>query len=165
MSSIGHDNVLFFDLNNPGIVNFVPDVIIFADTLEHLMNLEIALSSLKSLMNEAVELVITVPNATMFERMIGNFKGSIHEHPDHKVSFTYTALKQLLKFNELDVIQVLLSDKLHTNQEIQKPNDFTLKDFVLSPIRIAKNLTRNILVNFFPLFSECLIVVCKVKKI
>ena len=162
--SIGYSNLKFFDLNNPGEVDFVPEVIIFADTLEHLMNLESAITSLKSLMNNDVELIITVPNATMFERFIGNFRGYIHEHPDHKVSFTYTALKQLLEYNNLSVKNIFLSDQLHVDDNIQKLEQSLVKSILLSPLRLSKSILRKTLVKFFPLFSECIIAVCKIKQ-
>jgi len=117
LNNKGYKNIAFFDLNKASKIEFSPDVIIFADTLEHLMNLETALISLKGLMNERTELIITVPNATMFERVIGNFRGYIHEHEDHKVSFTYTALKQLLLFNQLTVSDIFLSDQLNIDKD------------------------------------------------
>jgi hypothetical protein len=166
LHDMGYKNVSFFDLNKPGKVDFKPDVIVFADTLEHLMNLETVLTSLKGLMNEKVELIITVPNATMFERVIGNFRGYIHEHDDHKVSFTYTALKQLLLFNQLDVSDIFLSDQLNIDREVDEDlKESLLKTSFLLPFRAAKFIIRKGLVSFFPLFSECLIIVCKIKKL
>jgi len=165
LHSVGYKNVSFFDLNKPGKVDFDAEIIIFADTLEHLMNLETALTSLKGLMNEKVELIITVPNATMFERVIGNFRGYIHEHEDHKVSFTYTALNQLLLFNQLDVSDIFLSDQLNIDREVDEDlKESLLKTSFLLPFRTAKFIIRKGLIFFFPLFSECLIIVCKIKK-
>lgn len=161
--SKGYSNLKFFDLNEPGEIDFIPEIIIFADTLEHLMNLESALSTIKDLMNKNVELIITVPNATMFERFIGNFRGYIHEHPDHKVSFTYTSLKQLMQYNNLIVKNIFLSDQLHIDHNRQKIEESVVKSILLSPIRLSKSILRKILVKFFPLFSECLICVCKIK--
>lgn len=165
LHSMGYKNVSFFDLNKPGRVDFKPEVIVFADTLEHLMNLETALTSLIGLMNEKVELIITVPNATMFERVIGNFRGYIHEHDDHKVSFTYTALKQLLLFNQLAVSDIFLSDQLNIDRDVGEDlQESLLKTSFLLPFRMAKFIIRKSLIFFFPLFSECLIMVCRIKK-
>lgn len=164
LNNKGYKNISFFDLNQAGEIEFSPDVIIFGETLEHLMNLEIALTSLKGLMNQRTELIITVPNATMFERVIGNFRGYIHEHEDHKVSFTYKALKQLLLFNQLTVAGIFLSDQLNIGKDVdEKFKETLLKAVFLWPLRIAKYVIRKSLVFFFPLFSECLIVVCKIK--
>jgi len=166
LHSMGYKNVSFFNLNKPGRVDFEPEVIIFADTLEHLMNLETALTSLKGLMSEKVELIITVPNATMFERVVGNFRGYIHEHEDHKVSFTYTALKQLLLFNRLTISDIFLSDQLNIDRDVDEDlKESLLKTSILFPFRVTKSIIRKCLVFFFPLFSECLIIVCKIKKL
>lgn len=162
LHGLGHKNVSFFDLNHPGKVDFKPDVIVFADTLEHLMNLETALTSLKGLMTESVELIITVPNATMFERVLGNFRGKIHEHPDHKVAFTYTALKQLLGYNGFRVTGIFLSDQLHIDGNVEGFEKKSAKDWILIPFKLIKAMIRRILVKLFPLFSECLIAVCKI---
>jgi len=165
LNNKGYKNIAFFDLNKAIKIEFSPDVIIFADTLEHLMNLETALTSLKGLMNERTELIITVPNATMFERVIGNFRGYIHEHEDHKVSFTYTALKQLLLFNQLTVSDIFLSDQLNIDKDGgEDSKESLLKISFLLPFRAAKFIIRKGLVFFFPLFSECLIMVCRIKK-
>jgi hypothetical protein len=165
LNNKGYKNIVFFDLNKASKIDFSPDVIIFADTLEHLMNLETALTSLKGLMNERTELIITVPNATMFERVLGNFRGYIHEHDDHKVSFTYTALKQLLLFNQLDVSDIFLSDQLNIDKDGgEDSKESLLKTSFLLPFRTAKFIIRKGLIFFFPLFSECLIIVCKIKK-
>ena len=165
LHSIGHKNVSFFDLNQPGEINFHPEIIVFADTLEHLTNLENAINILKRSMNEKTELIITVPNATMFERIIGNFRGYIHEHGDHKVSFTYTALKQLVLFNNLDISNILFSDQLNLHKDnSERVKESILKTTVKLPLRVLKLLIRKSLVFFFPLFSECLVIVCKLKK-
>jgi hypothetical protein len=120
LHEMGYKNISFFDLNHPQKIDFKPDVIVFADTLEHLMNLETALNSLKQLMHDKTELIITVPNATMFSRMLGNFLGKIKEHPDHKVSFTYSALRQLVTFNSLRVNDIFLAGELNINHTYDK---------------------------------------------
>lgn len=157
----GYKNISFFDLNSPGKVNFEPDIIVFADTLEHLMNLEIALTSMKNLMNAKTELIITVPNATMFPRVVGNFKGFIQENEDHKVSFTYSALKQLLMFNQLKVNNIILARELHID------NPFYLlhpKTYYSKIKRMVYNFLYKGIVFFFPLFSECLIITSSLDK-
>jgi hypothetical protein len=156
LHGMGYKNVSFFDLNKPGRVDFDPEVIVFADTLEHLMNLEVALSSLKKLMNERTELIITVPNATMLSRVIGNFIGIIKEHEDHKVSFTYGALKQLLIFNKLTVNGVFLSGEIN----IQRLYPKRTEKISYRIMRGVFNIIYKPLINIFPLFSECLIMTC-----
>ena len=158
LHNMGFKDVVFFDLNQPGDVNFEPEVIVFADTLEHLMNLETALSSLKQLMNEETELIITVPNATMFFRIKGNFLGKIEEHKDHKVSFTYSSLKQLLNFNGLRVDNIFLAGELNID------NSHSFKQKKAFPYKLLKNfylVIYKLFSNTFPLFSECLIMTCR----
>jgi len=151
---MGYKNIDFFDLNKPQKIDFKPEVIVFADTLEHLMNLEVAISSLKKLMTNKTELIITVPNATMFSIFIGNFMGKIKEHEDHKVSFTYSSLKQLLMFNELTVNKILLAGELNID------NSFRNESFPRKVLRAIYNTVYKGVCFFFPLFSESLIITC-----
>ena len=156
LHEMGYKNISFFDLNKPEKIDFKPEVIVFADTLEHLMNLEIVLSSLKQLMDDKTVLIITVPNATMFSRVIGNFLGVIKEHPDHKVSFTYSALKQLLIFNQLTVENIFLAGELNINHTYDKRTE----SFSYKLTKGIYNFIYKPLINIFPLFSECLIITC-----
>lgn len=164
----GYKNIYFFDLNQPKDIDFKPDIIVFADTLEHLMNLEIALTSLKRLMTSDTELIITVPNATMLLRFLGNFKGVIDEHLDHKVSFTHSSLVQLVNFNGLRAEEVLLAAELNINDShyISKDEDNQIKkeSFIFRLKRKVYYLFYYKLVKFFPLFSECMIITCKLDK-
>lgn len=158
----GYKNIRFFDLNKNNKIDFKPDVIIFGETLEHLMNLEIALSNIKKVMTKNSKLIITVPNATGFLRFLGNLLGKVKEHPDHKVSFTQGSLNSLLKYNNFLVEKILVSDNLNLNKKC-----FQRK-------RIKRNISKKIILFFyrnirrmvvyiFPLFSECLIFVIKKK--
>lgn len=160
LHEMGYKNIYFFDLNHPKKIDFKPDVIVFADTLEHLMNLEIALNSLKQLMHDNTELIITVPNATMFSRMLGNFLGKIKEHPDHKVSFTYAALQQLLVFNQLKINEILLAGELNINHSYDKRTE----SLSYKSMKGIYNLIYKPLINIFPLFSECLIFSCSLNR-
>ncbi len=160
LHSIGYKNISFFDLNKPEEIDFKPEVIVFADTLEHLMNLETALTSLKQLMDDKTVLIITVPNATMFSRVVGNFLGVIREHPDHKVSFTYSALKQLLNFNQLQVDQIFLAGEINIDHTFDKRTE----SFSYKSKKSVFNLIYKPLINLFPLFSECLIITCSLNK-
>jgi hypothetical protein len=161
LNESGYKNISFYDLNVPKDIDFQPDVVVFGETLEHLMNLEVAITSLKKLMNKNTELIITVPNATMFWRVIGSFRGVIKEHEDHKVSFTYPVLRQLLAFNQLSVNSMLFAEELNIDGELVSSGEEALSMKVL---RVIYNFTYKIIVPFFPLFAECLIVVCKIDR-
>jgi hypothetical protein len=158
LNDLGYNNISFFDLNQPGEIDFKPEIIVFADTLEHLMNLEVALSSLRQLMNENTELIVTVPNATMLSRVIGNFRGVIKENTDHKVSFTYSALMQLLEFNKLKVNNIYLAGELNIERSYNEKTGLNLITHKF--IRGVYNIIYKPLINIFPLFSECLIITC-----
>jgi 2-polyprenyl-3-methyl-5-hydroxy-6-metoxy-1,4-benzoquinol methylase len=53
----------FFDMNKLENLDFKPDIIIFGEVIEHLMNLEIALTNLKKVMSKDTLLIISTPNA------------------------------------------------------------------------------------------------------
>lgn len=132
------------------------DVIIFWETLEHLMNLEIVLNGLKKLMDKDTELIITVPNASRLEVMYNNFYGISAEHPDHKVSFHYCTLKQLLEYNTFIVVNKKFSDYWYSGIWIGKQYQL-----LLSPIRKICSLFNIVLINLFPLFAQQLIIHAK----
>lgn len=158
LKTLGYKNIDYYDLNQSKTIDFSPDVIVFADTLEHLMNLETVISSLKKLMNNKTELIITVPNATMFSRFIGNFIGKIKEHEDHKVSFTYSSLKQLLIFNQLTVNKILFAGELNID------NSFRNEQLPIKILRAIYNTVYQAVRFFFPLFSESLIITCSFEQ-
>ena len=76
-----------------------------------------------------------------------------------------TALKQLVLFNNLDISDILFSDQLNLHKDnSERVKESILKTTVNLPLRVLKLLIRKSLVFFFPLFSECLVIVCKLKK-
>lgn len=93
---IQNSRIVVLDMNALQTLEFKPDVIIFGETLEHLMNLEVALENIKSIMNEETKLVISVPNAFHFLNFVYGLFRKEHQHPDHSVAFTYKTLTQLL---------------------------------------------------------------------
>jgi len=101
--NITNSEILVRDMNELQDLDFEPEVIIFGETLEHLMNLETALSSMKKVIAEHTLLVISVPNAFFFMNFIYAFFRKEHQHPDHSVAFTYKTLTQLLGKNKLAV--------------------------------------------------------------
>ena len=101
--NVKNSKILVRDMNHLQELNFVPDVIIFGDTLVHLMNLETAISNLKKVMGKETALVITVPNALFFMNFVYALFKKEHQHPDHSVTFTFKTLTQLLAKNHLKV--------------------------------------------------------------
>lgn len=100
-----NSKALFFDMNKIAELDFKPDVIIFWETIEHLMNLETALTNLKQAMNSDTILVISTPNAYYLSNFIASIFGREGFHDDHKVLFSYGYLQNLLKYNDLQIVK------------------------------------------------------------
>lgn len=101
---VPHSRIEVRNMNELQHVDFSPDVIIFGETLEHLMNLETALQNVKNIMKEETALVVSVPNAFFFMNFVYAFFRKEHQHPDHSVAFTYKTLTQLLLKNGFTIV-------------------------------------------------------------
>jgi len=101
--NVRNSKILVRDMNQLQELEFTADLIIFSDTLEHLMNLETAITNLKRIMGRETVLVITVPNTLFFMNFVYAFFKKEHQHPDHSVGFTYKTLTQLLSKNNLNI--------------------------------------------------------------
>lgn len=99
----GMDNIIHFDMNKLEALDYKPDVIIFGETIEHLMNQELAISNLKQIMSNHTILVVSTPNALWLNKIIDTLLQTEHQHPDHKVVFSLATLKNLFEANELVV--------------------------------------------------------------
>jgi 2-polyprenyl-3-methyl-5-hydroxy-6-metoxy-1,4-benzoquinol methylase len=102
----GIGNILAFDMNQLGGLDYDPDVIILGETIEHLMNLELALTNLKQVMGDRTLLVVSTPNALWLTKVLHAFLHVEHQHPDHKVIFSLATLKHLFEFNDLHVREI-----------------------------------------------------------
>jgi len=147
---IKNSRIMVGDMNELQSIDFAPDVVIFGETLEHLMNLEVALSNIKKVMGENTVLVISVPNAFHFFNFVLAFFRKEHQHPDHSVAFTYKTLVQLLGKNKLHVTDFCFtfldasSDARHLNWKG----------------RIMHGIVR-LFSKISPVFAETLLVVAK----
>ncbi len=103
-SELPKSTALCMDMNKFEELDYSPDIIIFGEVIEHLMNLEVALSNLKKVMKKDTLLIISTPNAYCFEGIIGNIFGRESFHEDHKVYFTYGMLTNLLRHNQIQVV-------------------------------------------------------------
>ncbi len=83
------------DMNTMSDLDFAPEVIVFGETLEHLLNAGVAFDNLKQAMSEDTELIISVPNAYYVRNFVYGLLGREYQHPDHSLAFTYKTLKQL----------------------------------------------------------------------
>jgi len=104
LQSQGISNITYHDMNYVKNLDYTPDVIIFGEIIEHLQNLQLALTTLKSIMTPETKLIISTPNLLSILSFMSSFllnREWIHE--DHKVGFTYGLLNQLLVANNLQV--------------------------------------------------------------
>ena len=135
-------NVKFYDMNTAYKLNFKAEVIIFGETIEHIMNLETALRSLKKIMNKNTKLIISTPNSENLFRVWSSLKGYEIQHPDHNLIFSYKTLKQLLEKNQLKVVDIKFTFANSKN------TSFLNKILVL-------------ISRFFPIFSGTLLFIVK----
>lgn len=103
LNSQGLPETLTMDMNQVSELGFTPDVIVFGETIEHVVNLGACLETLKACMKEDTLLIISTPNCfhLRFTSMVLRNHEKIHD--DHKVGFTYGLLYQLLKSQGLAI--------------------------------------------------------------
>ena len=101
MSDLGYNDVICFDMNKVNELDFVPQVIVFGETIEHLMNIEVAISNIKKVMSEDCQLLISTPNAFCLFNFLRAIIKREATHEDHKHYFSPQTLKQLLEANGL----------------------------------------------------------------
>lgn len=102
-SEFKNSKIDFFDMNKLEDLDFEPDIIIFGEVIEHLMNLEIALTNLKKVMSDDTLLIISTPNAYHVLHQINAILWFENMHEDHKVYFSYWYLQNLLKYNWIKI--------------------------------------------------------------
>jgi len=93
----GYNNIITFDMNNLMELEFMPDIIIFGETIEHLLNLEIALTNIKRIMKNDTKLIISTPNAMWINKIINTLFSFEDQHIDHKIIFSYATLSNLFR--------------------------------------------------------------------
>lgn len=142
MKNLGFNNIAHINMNNSYQIDFEPDIIIFGETIEHIMNLENALNSLKTTMSEDTRLVISTPNFITFTKIIVALSGKEFQHPDHNLLMTYKTLEQLI-------------NKVGLTVEIKK---FT---FLTNHTESLWGKADLLLARFFPIFASTLLFVVK----
>lgn len=98
-SIYGEGKIIYFDMNKLEDLDFKPDIIIFWEVIEHLMNIEVALTNLKKVMWPETILLISTPNAFHIRNFIRLLFWFEHFHSDHKVLFSLGYLVNLLNYN------------------------------------------------------------------
>ncbi len=94
---------IFFDMNKLENLDYSPDIIIFWEVIEHLMNIEIAISNIKKIMKKDTILIISTPNAFYFWSFINSVFWVEYLHDDHKILFSFWYLKNILKYNWIKI--------------------------------------------------------------
>lgn len=140
-----NSKLIYFDMNELQDLDYKPDIIIFSEVIEHLMNLEIALINLKKVMNKDTILIISTPNALSLDNIIKGMLGFERFHEDHKIIFTYGYLKNLLKFNWIKV------EKWY----------FTTLDYEKSKINFVSKICIFLSNYIFKYFRSTLLFICK----
>lgn len=140
-------NISFLNMNKLQELNYKPDVIIFWEVIEHLMNIEVALTNIKKVMNKDTILIISTPNCFYFPNFINTFFWFEQMHEDHKVFFSYWYLKNLLNFNNL----------FELNFYFTKLDTFSKQNIKWKII----NIMTKILLIFSKWFSETLLFIVK----
>ena len=139
------------DMNDSFETSFDTEVIIFADTLEHLSNAGVALESLKNKMSQNTKMILTVPNAFFVGNFMYSFLGREAQHPDHKAAYTPKTLTQLLTSCEFHINELYMTYPDTNNPSIN------LRGAIY--FAITKPLGY-----IFPMMASTLMVVCKKNK-
>lgn len=105
LSQEGYDNIVYYNMDNLGDLEFKPEVIVFGETIEHLTNLGCALENIKKITNDECELLISTPNAFYIMNFFNSIRKKEEAHEDHKVLFSYQTLKQLLESKSFEIAE------------------------------------------------------------
>ena len=79
------------------------EIILFANLIEHLDNIGIALENCINLMNDDSKLIITTVNAFTLERLIKLLFKYESNHIEHTCYFSYLTLKRILEMNNFKI--------------------------------------------------------------
>ncbi len=62
LAKSGIHNIINTDMNELVGIDFVPDIIIFGETIEHVMNMKVIFDGLKKIMGKDTKLIISTPS-------------------------------------------------------------------------------------------------------
>lgn len=139
--------VIYFDMNKLEELDYNPDIIIFWEVIEHLMNIETALSNIKKIMWKDTILIISTPNAYYFWWFINSVFWKEYLHDDHKILFSYWYLENMLKFNSIYI------EKWY----------FTTLDTIETKKKLDILWKMNKYLNIFRYNTDTLLIICKNK--
>ena len=137
-------------MNNLWDLDFKPDIVIFWEVIEHLMNLETALTNIKKSMDRDTLLIISTPNCHWLQHILTSLCGYEIMHEDHKVYFSYWYLKNLLHFNNLEIQKFYFTEL----------DDFKIKSKQNIWVTIRSNIVK-VLQKIFKYNRWTLLFICK----
>lgn len=142
-----NSKMIYFDMNHLNELDYHPEVIIFGETIEHLMNLETALSNLKTIMHKDTILIISTPNCHYIWFFLNSILWFEGLHEDHKVFFSFWYLYNLLRFNKISIIEWYFT-KLDRYHDTSSLNIFWKISYVFMKVfqRIFRYSTETLLV-------------------
>ncbi|MFW5704362.1 MAG: class I SAM-dependent methyltransferase [Nanoarchaeota archaeon] len=141
-----NSKIKYVNMNNLEKINFKPEVIVFGETIEHLMNLQTALENIKKIMTEDTLLLVSTPNSNFIFRILEGIRGKVTEHEDHNVLFNYKTLEQLFRKTKFKVL-----DKKFTF--LDNNDSSTLSIFRMF---LAKSISK-----LFPIYAGTLLFIVK----
>lgn len=109
MKEYGYSNIFRFDMNNLDELDFQPDVVIFGETIEHLVDFSSAFTNLKKIMVSGTILVVSTPNALSWSNFLNALSGIERVHEDHTVAFTPRTLEKMIEANGLTVTKKIFT--------------------------------------------------------
>lgn len=101
------NNIMHLDLNNAGDnfdIWFEVDIIVFWETIEHIMNLKYFFDTIKKIMNDKTVLLISTPNHSYIVITLLSILWIEMTHYDHNLLFSFWTLKQLIEKNDLKLV-------------------------------------------------------------
>lgn len=138
----GISNIQYFNIEEYGKLDFNAEIVIFGETIEHLMNVNNSLLSIAELMQKGSKIIITTPNVFYVKNVINCMRGFEICHPDHKVGFTPYTLTAMLE---------------HSGFKCQEVNF----SFIDRPERPFSSYMFKAISTAFPLLAENLIVIAE----
>src|SRR5690606_34159519 len=97
MNSQGLPPTLVMNMDQASLLEFTPEVIVFGETIEHLLNIGLSPETLESCMSPSAQLISSTRGCYHPWFMAVVFRNYDALHEDHKVGVSYGRLRQTLK--------------------------------------------------------------------
>lgn len=155
----GIENIFFGDIEKEetlSFVDFVPDVVVFGEILEHFSNPGIALSNISNnIMKDNTRLLITIPNGLSAWNFLWTLLGKEAHDDDHSLLFTPRIVSKLLEKNGLRCENIFYYQSTLTSKD---SFNYYNRSNLFKPKSWAPFFYLNMLVRINPAFSDGLMV-------